>query len=230
MFNSKEKITTTFDNIRYTKLFEIAVDNVETYEINKLQKENPTFSSQLVHIHLRRYLWKKGLYRDSDAGIFYYPISDEDDEIKITNYTRRKIWVTKKYFFKETDDFHEKGDLNFVRHKGFVLETPTYWNTSFVEIVPKKYYTLNGRDTIDGKIRSRIDAKFRKSNWNRSMNRLRQVRFWKHYLFDSNIWPKEAEPWFEDFEFGNLISTKVGWSPIMIGREQTRLWDHFGGL
>ena len=229
MFNKKNKIVTTFQNINDTKLIEIAKNEVYSRETIKLQKENPTFSSQLLHIHLRRYLWKKGVYRDSDAEIFYHPISDAEKKIKLINYTKKKVWVTKKYFHQKDDEYHQKGDLNFVRHKGFLLNTPTYWDNSYVEIVPKKYYTLNGRDTIDGKIRSKIDAKFRKSNWNRSTTKLRQIRVWKYYLFDSNIWPKEPEPWFKDFKFGDLITMKVGWCPMVLGREQTRLWDHFGG-
>lgn len=80
---------------------------------------------------------------------------------------------------------------------------------------------------MDGKIRDKIDRKFRNPNWDRSGTRLGLMKFWKYLLFESE-YVKPPEKWFNDFEFGNYESKEVNWSPEVIGRNQRSIWEYNG--
>jgi hypothetical protein len=54
------------------------------------------------------------------------------------------------------------------------------------------------------------------------------MRFWKYVLFDSDKYEIAPENWFKDFKVGDYITKSVDWSPKVVERNQTRLWD-FGG-
>lgn len=105
------------------------------------------------------------------------------------------------------------------------LRTPTYWGISYIELIPKRYYTLDGETPIDGDIRAKIDAKFRKPAYDRSRNRIGLIKFWKFVLFESKNYVISSEKWFDTFKFGDFVTERVNWSPKVIGRDQTRLWD-----
>jgi len=70
--------------------------------------------------------------------------------------------------------------------------------------------------------------KFRNPNLDRSANRISLMRFWKYVLFDSDKYEIAPENWFKDFKVGDYITKSVDWSPKVVERNQTRLWD-FGG-
>jgi hypothetical protein len=202
---------------------------VKSLSIKKLQMDNPPFASQLVNIHLRRIVWNRGIYRDSKSGIFYYPMINKSENVKYEkSYTGNKRWVVKRYLHQEDTSYSKKGETNFYRHRGVEIRTPTYWGISYLELIPRKYYTLDGETPTEGEIRSKIDAKFRNPNWDRSKTRLSLMKFWKYLLLDSRKWEISPEPWFDTFHFGNIISQTVDWSPKVIGEDQTRLWDFFG--
>jgi hypothetical protein len=195
----------------------------------QLQKENPPMSSNLVNIHLRRMIWNKGVYRDPGAEIFYFPMLDKSKDKRLElGPKRRKRWVVKKITHRKDTKFARKGETNFFFHRAVELRTPTYWEVSYIELIPKKYYTLDGETPIDGTIRAKIDAKFRKPSYDRSKNRIAVMKFWKFVLFDSKSYVIPPEKWFDTFRFGDLMTEQVSWSPKVIGRDQTRLWDFVG--
>jgi len=231
LFHPIKKEIATFSPLNEDNpLIKFCNNAIKIKDTKELQINNPTLASQLVHIHLRRIIWNKGIYQDGRARIFYYPMLDiTQNERKEKNYTGYEILVVKKYSHQKDTYYATKGDINFFQHKAFELRTPTYWKESFIEIVPRRYYTLNGVDPTEGEIRARIDAGFRNPAWNRSINRLRAIRFWKYRLFDSDKWVINPEPWFKMFEFGDLCTESVKWSPEVVGRDQTRLWDFLKG-
>lgn len=193
----------------------------------KLQIENPTLSSHLVNIHLRRIMWNKGVFRDDD--VFYFPMLDKTkDKLLKASRSGKKRWVTKKIVYQKDTKYHRKGEVNFYFHRAVEIRTPTYWATSYIELTPRRYYTHDGETPISGEIRAKIDARFRKPQFDRSKIRIGLTKFWKFLLFESEDFQIQPEKWFDDFKFGNFLTSKVGWSPKVIGQDQTRLWDFEG--
>jgi len=199
----------------------------ESKHTKELQIENPPLSSHLVNIHLRRILWNRGIYRDK--FVFYFPMLDKSKEKRTEiDCNGRDRWVTWKIVHRSDTRFAKKGETNFFFHRAAELGTPTYWAGSYIELIPRRYYTLDGETPIEGEIRAKIDAKFRNPYYDRSRSRIGLMRFWKFLMFDSESYAIQPENWFARFKFGEFLTTRVGWSPKVIGRDQTRLWD-FGG-
>jgi hypothetical protein len=208
-------------------LFQYAKSPVESKKTKELQIENPPLSSELVNIHLRRMIWNRGLYRDDET--YYFPMLDKSKEKRIElDKKGRKRWVIKKMIFTQDTAYARKGETNFFFHRATELRTPTYWGASYVELTPRKYFTLDGENPIEGDIRARIDAKFRNPYYDRSKSRVGLMKFWKFRLFESKDYRIPPEKWFDAFKFGDFLVKEVSWSPKVIGRDQTRLWDFKG--
>ena len=229
LFTSDKHMLTfaEFDNDNPLKKFMVEPSSI--MNTKELQLQNPTFCSELVNIHFRRILWNKGLYRDPKANIYYFPMIDEDSNIReVIDQHGRNRWVVKEIIHREDTKYHKKGDVNFFFHRGVELRTPTYWGFSFVEMIPRRYYTLNGKNWIDGEIRSRIDKRFRNPKFDRSKARLGLMKFWKFFMFESQKFALPSEKWFDKFQFGDFLTKNVNWSPKVVGRSQMILWDFKG--
>jgi hypothetical protein len=202
---------------------------VKQLKIEELQNNNPSLSSNLIYDHIRRILWKKGIYRVPETNIFYYPMENiKLNILEKKSYTGHYRWVVKKYIHQEDTDYAKKGEINFFFHRAVELYSQTFSGNSYMLLNPKRYYTLNGKNEIEGEIRAKIDSKFRNQLYDRSESKLDLLKFWKYRLFDSKEYIDTPEKWFDNFKFGGFIINKVNWSPIVIGKDQTRLWD-FGG-
>lgn len=203
---------------------------ITTLKTKEFQDENPTLSAELVNIHLRRMFWNKGLFRDPKADVLYFPMRDKTlDRLETVDHRGAKRWVVKKIVHKKDTKYHKMGDINFYFHRGVELKTPTYWGESFVELIPRRYYTLDGEKWVEGEIRARIDRKFRNPQFDRSRTRLGLMKFWKFILFES-VFVIPPEKWFAKFKFGNFVAETVNWSPEVIRRTQMRLWDYKGDV
>ncbi|MGB2828411.1 MAG: hypothetical protein WBC50_09505 [Dehalococcoidales bacterium] len=225
---SREGSLATFGDLEKTPLIEYIDEEIEKKETKMLQKNNPTLASQLVHIHLRRIMWNKGIYKIPRLSIFYYPLKDKNlDRLEIKNHTGKMRWVVKRYDHQEDSDYHKKGDVNFYQHRAIEIRTPTYWGGSFLELVPRKYYTLDGETECDGEIRAKIDAKFRNPLFDRNKNRSDLTKMWKYAIFDSTDFIQQPEEWVKEFSFGELFTYDVNWSPEVLDRTQTSLWEYW---
>jgi len=227
---TKDKEIMAFSEFDETNpLCKYTIGTVKTFNTRDFQIENSSFCSQLINIHFRRIIWNKGVYRDPKANIYYFPMIDKSSEVReISSYTGQKRWVVKKLVYTEDTEYHRKGDVNFYFHRGVELRTPTYWGNSFVEMIPRRYYTLDGIHWTDGEIRAKIDKKFRKSSYDRSKSRLSLMKFWKYILFESKDFVIPPEKWFTKLKFGDFVKDSVKWIPRVIGRNQYRLWDFKG--
>ena len=201
---------------------------VTTLRTEEFQIQNPTLSAELVNVHLRRIFWNKGLYRDPKANVYYFPMLDKTlDRRETLDHRGEKRWVVKKIIRKKETKYHRIGEINFYFHRGVELRTPTYWGESFLELIPRRYYTLDGEKWVDGEIRARIDRKFRNPQFDRCKTRLGLMKLWKFILFEPTF-VIPPEKWFDNFKFGNFLTETVNWSPEVIGRTQMRLWDYKG--
>ena len=230
IWRTKSRLMMSFVRFdRENPLTEYAAEPETTLKTKDLQSENPPLCSELVNVHLRRIIWNRGVYRDGKAGIFYFPMLDKS-KIKrmVMGPNKKPRWVVRKLVHLEDSQYGKKGEPNFFFHRAVELETPTYWGDSYVELTPRKYYTFDGETAIDGETRKKLDAKFRNPQFDRCKTRLGLMRLWKYVLFESKEYAMKPEKWFDNFRFGHFIREVVDWSPKVIDREQTRLWD-FGG-
>lgn len=225
LFTRNQEILTFSDLDQDDPLHEYMKGPITTLKTAEFQAQNPAFSAQLVNIHLRRIFWNRGIYRDPNAEIFYFPILDKTSERReILDHRGAKRWVVRKITYARDTQYHKAGETNFFFHRGVELRTPTYWEHSFAELIPRRYYTLDGEHWTDGEVRARIDRKFRNPKYDRSKTRLGLMKFWRFNLFESGF-VRTPEKWFDKFRFGNLVTDTVPWSPRVIGRSQMSLWD-----
>jgi hypothetical protein len=210
-------------------LTQFAIGQQKAEITRNLQQKNPALCSEIVNVFLRRIVWNRGILRDKDSNISYFPMLEKT---KKTRYVKgpngKQQWVVKRYAYLEDTKYGKKGETNFFFHRGLMLETPTYFGKSYVEISPKKYYTRDGSTPIGGEERKRLDLHFRNPKYDRANTRIRLMRFWRFILFEPQKNKTKPENWLPLFNFGDFVTLKVDWSPNVIERTQTRLWD-FGG-
>jgi hypothetical protein len=228
LFTNNKEILTFADLDKANPLSSYIKNPITTLRTEEFQKQNLALSAELVNIHLRRIFWNKGLYRDPRADVYYFPMRDKTKErIEVFDHRGKKRWVVRKIIRTMETKYHKKGEINFFFHRGVELRTPTYWGESYCELIPRRYYTLDGEKWVDGEIRARIDRKFRNPKFDRCKTRLGLMKFWKFILFEPGyLIPPER--WFEKFKFGNFLTETVNWSPKVIGRTQMRIWDYKG--
>jgi hypothetical protein len=230
LLTREKQILTFADMEKDNPLFTLIKGNVQTLFTKTLQNRNAILSTELINVHLRRMFWNQGLYRDPKANILYFPMKDNSmDRIEVLDQRGIRRWVVKKIVQRTNSKYHKMGEINFYFHRGVEVRTPTYWGESFVELTPRRYYTLDGQKWVDGDIRGRIDRRFRNPNFDRSSARLGLMKFWRYILFEKPL-IIPAEKWFSKFTFGAFLAETVNWSPKVIGRTQMRLWDHNGGV
>jgi hypothetical protein len=230
LLTRENQILTFADLDKDNPLYSLIKREVQTKNTKDLQEQNAILATELINVHLRRIFWNQGLYRDPRANILYFPMMDSTrDRLEVIDQRGIRRWVVRKIIRRTDSRYHKMGEINFYFHRGVEVRTPTYWGESFVELTPRRYYTLDGQKWIDGDIRGRIDRRFRNPNFDRSSTRLGLMKFWRYILFEKPyIIP--AEKWFAKFNFGTFLAETVHWSPKVIGRTQMRLWDYAGGV
>ena len=50
---------------------------------------------------------------------------------------------------------------------------------------------------------------------------------WKYAIFDSTEFIQQPEEWVNKFSFGELFTYDVNWSPEVLDRNQTSLWEYW---
>ena len=217
-----------FDKANPLMQFAVGQQNVEITK--NLQEQNPGLCSEIVNVFLRRIVWNRGILRDKDSDISYFPMLEKTKKTRqVKGPNGKKQWVVKRYDYLEDTKYGKKGEINFYFHRGLMLDTPTYFGNSFIEISAKKYYTMDGSTPMNGEKRKKLDLKFRNPQYDRANTRIRLMQFWKFVLFEPEKCKVKPEEWLRLFRFGDFVAQKVDWSPNVIARTQTRLWD-FGGV
>jgi hypothetical protein len=183
---------------------------------------NPLFVKSLINQHLRRIFWKKGLRRIPNTNIYFFEcLKGEDGEFQkriITHQAGEKVVCTP---YEKGEDGEK--ELNFIFHHAAQITTKYFWGNYCIEIIPKREYTVDGVTPIEGDSKDAIDRKFRNPMYNRSPNKLSEIRFWVRYLFKSDHYELPSEPWFKFFTFGELRRLPFDWSPQTLERGQALL-------
>ena len=196
----------------------------KSYKVDFNDKNiNIQFKISLINIHLRRIFWKKGLRRVPNTNIYFFECYEKDGvfQKRYCQKANGELKVVSRPYYKEDEDGNKK--LNFIFHHAAEISPKFYWEKYYIQIIPKRIYTLDGFTPIEGKSKDIIDRKFRNPLYNRSQNKLTEIRFWEYYLFRSLEYEKIPEEWFKKFKFESLQTFSFDWVPETIERGQSLL-------
>ncbi len=219
----------TFQNLNENNPFSDLSEG-SPFEIELEHADNDQFIIWLINQHLRRLFFLKGVRRVPDSNIFFFePSRGEGGKFEkrmCKNQKGKEKEVTIPYYKEENG---EKKTLNFIFHHAVEASTKNYWDSWFIELMPRKEYSSNGILLYEGDTKSAIDNKFRNPLFNRSSNKLSNIRFWRYYLLESEFEGAEQERWLQNFKFGNLWETSFGWKPATNPSNQVLLEEYGGG-
>lgn len=187
-------------------------------------EHDSSFATALINDHMRRILWCKGLRRVSKQNAYYFPITPNEDGIfneLFRNSTRGDKSVTKPEYKKNEPEI-----LNFIFHHSAFIAAKRYFNQIFIEILPNREYTSDGVTVYTGDKKSAIDRKFNSPLFNRSSNKLSEVRFWHKFLVDQDNYERDIENWFSEFQFGKLFEMPFSWVPKTVEPNQAVLGEY----
>jgi hypothetical protein len=222
----KDDLIYTFHDLKTENPFADTAKG-EPIEIELNEAENRQFIVWLINQHLRRLFYLKGIRRAPGSNIFFFePSRDEKGKVEkrvCVNQHGKEKEVTIPYHKVEED--REKS-LNFVFHHAVEASAKMYWNQWFLELRPRKEYSSDGIHLYEGDTKSAIDKKFRKPIFNRSSNRLSNIRFWRYYLLESEFDGVTNEKWLRNFSFGELWDTTFGWKPETTPSNQALLEEY----
>lgn len=120
-----------------------------------------------------------------------------------------------------------QNELNFIFHHAAEISAKKYWDKFFIEIIPRREYTQDGFTPFDGTVKAAIDKTFRNPLFNRSSNKLSEIRFWTYFLFESDVYEKEPECWFKYFKFDKLQKIEFNWRPETVPLGQSVLEEYY---
>lgn len=217
----KKKDLTPFDKVTLN-------DDI-IIKTNDLAESNQQMLVRIINDHLHQLMRHRGLdyYKSNYGWLYFHPVdtSERNDIQKkeVVTQTGQTRWIAKPYFKNE-----DNSELNFVEHRGVLIKPIILWDESYVIINPKRHFTSDGKNAIEGERKDKLDRKFRSSPYSRS-NLFRQlVRFWKYYAFDKDIRSKKHKSWFEIFDMEDLTCLDVRGKPESIDNideEQRLLYD-----
>jgi len=196
---------------------------------NDLLLTNPQQFIKIINFHLDKIARCKDLRKYSDYIYFFskkVENFDEFEDYRTHSYTGKNIQVIKAMY-----DKNEGSRINFLIHRAVLLKASLLWDIPYITILPVRHFTTDGRKAIEGENKSRLDRKFRKSAYNRSLDYLRFTQFWKYYLFDKEFKNEIFTKWFEKFKFKGFERFELIGVPESIAKDQRFLedWINSGG-
>jgi hypothetical protein len=126
-------------------------------------------------------------------------------------------------------DDKNNSELNYVFHSAVKVNAKIYWDHFYVQISPVRHYTSDGRISIEGENKDRLDRYFRNPLYNRNSRPLSWIKFWKYYLFEREPEDQSINCWFKRFKFGDFESIGVVGVPESLEKEQRNLFEFGDG-
>lgn len=224
LLNPKNQMLATFVDITKDKsLKEILTEEPKKIPFN--EELSDQFMVQLLNQHLRRIFWKKGLRRIPDTNIFFFECFQKDGRYQIRT-CKNKQGKEKEVSIPMYKKDNPK-ELNFIFHHAAEISAKKYWDKFYIEIIPRREYTENGVTPFDGSVKAAIDKTFRNPLFNRSSNKLSEIRFWAYFLFESKEYEQEPEYWFNGFKFDKLQMIEFDWRPETVPLGQSVLEEYY---
>lgn len=127
---------------------------------------------------IRRKCKAKGLEFDLRTQAYYFPKKSEESAVAI-EWKPRSKHSTREL----TKPMTSGGRINFWVHRAARIFARKYWGEHYVQIEPRFLFSSDGISLFEGERADRLDRKFRKSMYNRNLNRLYDVLFWYRHVF-----------------------------------------------
>jgi len=194
--------------------------------LKELDETYPHALAQLVNSAIWRLLRPLGVGTSDNFHYFLAgreAVEERNRSIRISSSESMRV-ARPLYLPEKEESFPAKRRLNFVFHQGFKIRYRNLWGKHFIEISLSKMYTKDGITVIDGTRASKIDARFRNPNFDRSETRQRKRTKLAEYIFRSRGY---ADPkWFGLFRFGSFLRVQTDWTPDSVPIDQTMIDDY----
>ncbi|MFW9994936.1 MAG: hypothetical protein ACFFD4_23040 [Candidatus Odinarchaeota archaeon] len=96
-------------------------------------------------------------------------------------------------------------DLYCLYHKAITMRVRFYWDNFYIQIMPRKAFSKNGRWILTGKLGKYFEEKFRNPKYNRNSHVRAEVNFFYYHIFENEDNYLVKEPQFSDFKFKQLV-------------------------
>jgi hypothetical protein len=177
-------------------------------------------------------LWNRALDRiirvqavKSWRDWYYFPLAKDSGIHAIVTNSEKKLQVARA-FYKETNEVGIRPELRFVFHRAFAARSKLIWNEPFVELRLRRIFTEDGLKVIEGEASSKIDAKFRRSLFNRSETQLQMLLKFGEFLFQSPNMGDKHEFWMSRIGFGTFLTMPTNWTPDAVSLDQSFISDY----
>ncbi|MFX1286892.1 MAG: hypothetical protein ACFFB5_24880 [Promethearchaeota archaeon] len=201
----------------------IIIGNPEYFKTQELLNSNPQELTKLVNFHLDKIMRCRGLRKYGNI-YFALPVISEKRELKekyIKSQTGRDRRIVRPIF-----DLIEEEKLYYVYHSAVKVGLKILWGKTYIQILPTRHFTSDGKIPIEGDNKDRLDRKYRNPIYNRSVAILSRTRLWKYYLFDRAFIDPQQAGWFKNFKFGELESISLIGIPKSIDKDQKLILDY----
>jgi hypothetical protein len=156
---------------------------------------------------------------------YYFPLAKDDVITTIVTNSEKKLQVARA-MYKKTNEIGTKPELNFVFHRAFTARSKLVWNEPFVELRLRRIFTEDGLNVLEGEASSKIDAKFRKSLYNRSETQLQMLLKLGEFLFQDPRISDRRESWMSKVGFGSFLRIPTNWTPDAVSLDQSFISDY----
>lgn len=203
---------------------------IDKKSITILNLSNDEVSQQNVHAvlnqHLKRIFWKKGLSRIPNTNTYYFQIEPKND-ILYDKYVEGEKGQPKQvaHVYRKPEE-SDLTKVNYVFHHAAEIKPFSLWGKTYLEIVPRKLYSSDGKTLLVGKEKSRLDAYFRNPIFNRNQAKLVEIKFWKEFIRRNDNYLLPEEEWFTEFKIGDIKQMPFDWKPSPVeDLEQTKIGE-----
>lgn len=110
---------------------------------------------------------------------FYYPRSNYGSGLVTAGWKPELRFSVREL----TKPMKTDGKINFWVHRGARIFSKLFCGEFYIQIEPRFLFSSDGINLFGGARAARLDRYFRKSNYNRNLNQLYDVRFWCRHVF-----------------------------------------------
>jgi hypothetical protein len=140
---------------------------------------NTYLITKILNRWIRSKCKRRRLKFDEETHSYYHPKKPNDDTpISVT-------WMPRfKHSVRElTKPMITNGKVNYWVHRAAEIFARRFWGNYYIQIRPRFLFSPDGTYLFEGWRRDKLDRAFRKSIYNRNLNKLYDVLFWYRYVF-----------------------------------------------
>lgn len=203
---------------------------IEEFDVNTFlhDEKKHTIVKKIINRWINSQCRQLRLRRDDRTLAYYYPRNFMDDGVITASWKPNQKKSTREL----TRPMKKEEKIFFWVHKAANIFV-TYFNQKFyLQIRPRFLFSLDGLEIMDGVKADSKDRFFRKSNYNRNLNQLYDVRFWASHVFPESKNPDmiklskfTTEKQKETIRIGQQLSVDCSYKPNIDTRTEIEEFD-----